>query len=87
MIENSALCVFEKNKEDEIGQAGEHPYYMVIFQKRVLPTHKKWLKIRYPNITEKGVYDNANAIHTRNRFRTSLGRENWYRNHFSLPDE
>ena len=56
-------------------------------QKGVLPTHKKWLKIQYPNIIEKGVCDNANVIHAWNRFRTSLGKENWYRNHFSLPNE
>ena len=87
LTENSVLCVFEKNKEDEKCQASEHPYYMVRFQKRVLPTHKKWLKICYPNITEKGICDNAHAIHAQNRFRTRLGRENWYRNHFSLPDE
>ena len=28
-----------------------------------VPTHKKWLKIRYLNISEKGVCDDANAIH------------------------
>ena len=37
-----------------MSQAGEHSYnYMVRRQKRVLPTHKRWLKILYPNITEK----------------------------------
>ena len=35
----------------------------------------------------KKVYHGWNAIHAWNRFRTSLGKENWYRNHFSLPDE
>ena len=49
----NVLCVFEKNQEDEIGRAGEHPYFMVLCQKRVLPTYKMWLKIRYPNITEQ----------------------------------
>ena len=84
---DNVLCVFEKNQEDEMGRAGEHPYYVVRCQKRVLPTHKKWLKIRYPNITEKGLCDNVNAIHAWNRFRASLGKENWYRNRLSLPDE
>ena len=41
LIYGNVLCVFEKNQEDEMGQAGEHPYYMVRCQKRVLPTHKK----------------------------------------------
>ena len=80
------LCVFEKNKEDEMGRTGERYDYMVRCQRRVLPTHKKWLKIRYANIIEKGVCDDANAIHAWNRFRTSLVKENWYRSHFSLPD-
>ena len=80
------FCVFEKNQEDELGRAGEHPYYMVRYQKRVLPTHKNWPKIRYPSITEKVVCDDGNAIHAWSRFRTSLGKENCYRNHFSLPD-
>ena len=36
-------------------------------------------------LIEKGVCDNANVIHAWNRFKTSLGKENWYRNHLSLP--
>ena len=60
---------------------------MVRCQKRVLPTHKKLLKINYPNIIEKGVSDNGNAIHAWNRFRISQGKENWYINYFSLLDE
>ena len=59
---DNVLCVFEKNQEDEMGGVGEHPYYMVRRQKRLLPTHKKWIKIRYPNIIEKGICDDANAI-------------------------
>ena len=80
---DNVLCVFEKNQEDEMGGAGEHPYYMVRRQKRLLPTHKKWIKIRYPNIIEKGICDDANAIHAWSRFRASMGKGN----HFSLPDE
>ena len=52
---DNVLCVFEKNHEDETSRGGEHPYYVVRCQKKVLPTHKKWLKICYPNINEKGV--------------------------------
>ena len=36
----NVLCVFEKNKEGEMGRAGEHSYYKVRCQKRVLPTQK-----------------------------------------------
>ena len=45
---------------------------------------RKVLKIHFPNIIEKGVCDDANAIHGWNRFLTTLGKENWYRNHCSL---
>ena len=40
----------KNNEKDEMFWAGEHPYYIERCQKRVFPTHKKWLKIRYPNI-------------------------------------
>ena len=30
---DNVLCVFEKNKEGEMGWAGEHPYYLVRCQK------------------------------------------------------
>ena len=69
---DDVLCVFQKNQEDETGQAGEHPYCMVLCQKRVFPLYKRCLKIRYPNIPEKVVCDHENAIHAWNRFRTSL---------------
>ena len=35
----------------------------------------------------KDLCDNANVIYTENRLTACLGKENWYRNHFSLPDE
>ena len=41
----------------------------------VSPTHKKWLRVRYPNIIEKGVCDNGHASHAWNRFSTSLDIE------------
>ena len=44
-------------------------------------------QICYSNMIKKGVCDEANAIHALNRFNTSLGKENWYSIHFSLPDE
>ena len=57
-----------------MSQTGEHTYYMVRCQKRVLPTHKMWLKIHYPNMSNK-------CNPSWNRFKTSLDKENWYRNH------
>ena len=69
----NVLFVFEKNEEDELVWAGEHPYYMVRCQKRVFLTPRKWLKIRYANIDDKSVCDDANAIHAWDRFTISLG--------------
>ena len=46
-----------------------------------------WPIIRYPNITLKNVCDDENMIHAWNRFKNSLGKINWYRNHFNLPDK
>ena len=33
----NGLCVVQKNKEDEIGWNGQHPYYMERCQKKILP--------------------------------------------------
>lgn len=56
-------------------------------KKRVLQTHNKCLKICNPNTIEKEVCVHANGIHAWNKLRTSFGKENWYRNHFILPDQ
>ena len=56
LIENRQIIMticfvwLKKNREREMDQAGEHTYYMVRCQKRVLPTHNKWLEFYYPNI-------------------------------------
>ena len=60
---------------------------MVRCQKGFLPTHKKRLKILFPNINEKAVCDDVNVAHAWNRSRACLDKQNCYRNHFSLPDE
>lgn len=44
-------------------------------------------KNRYPNIIAKCAYDNQNTIDTWNRFKTSLGKENYCRNHFDFSDD
>lgn len=51
---------------------------MVTFQKKVFPTHANSPKICYRNITEQGDPEYV---------QDQLGKENWYRNHFILPDE
>ena len=49
----NVLYVVENYQEDEMSQTGEHPYYTVRCQKRVLLTQKIWLKICYPNMYNK----------------------------------
>ena len=81
-------CVYlTKNQDHQMTWLGKHFYYIVRCQKRLLPTHKKWLKICCRHIIEKGVCGDANATHAWNRFRTSMGKENLYRNHLCLPNE
>lgn len=84
---DNLLGLFEKNQENDLRLAGEAPYYVVRCQKRVLLTQKKWPKILYPNVIEKGACNDANIIHALNMFKISLDKENRYRNHFSLPDD
>lgn len=84
---NNVFCVLEKHMEDEPSQAGEHNFYIVRCRKNNSFNTKKWLKICYPNVIEKGVCNNENAIHAKNRYKTSLGKENWYKIRLNLSDE
>ena len=82
------LCVSEKNIKDKIGREENIlTYNEARCQKRVLPTHENRLKICYLKTIENSVYDDTNAIHAWNRFKTNLGKGNLYRYHFSLHDE
>ena len=46
------------------------------------------LRLKYPDMEVKEPKcEDANAIHCWNRFRDLLGKENYYKNHFSLPEE
>lgn len=88
LINMTMSCVYlTKNQDHQMTWLGKHFYYIVRCQKRLLPTHKKWLKICCRHIIKKGVCGDANATHAWNRFRTSMGKENLYRNHLCLPNE
>lgn len=71
------LCVSEKNIKDKIGREENIlTYNEARCQKRVLPTHENRLKIFYLKTIENSVYDDTNAIHAWNRFKTNLSKEN-----------
>ena len=58
-------------------------------EKRVLKSPLDFLQVKYPEMEVKEPRcENANNIHCWNRFkRDLLGKENYYKNHFSLPEE
>ena len=54
---DNVLCFIEKN-------SGEvHPYYVIRCQYRQLEKHKRWFKLRYPNMEVPVKCDDPNAIH------------------------
>ena len=86
---DNILCVIEKNTPDEIGKPGRHPCYMIRSQKKALPKHLNILREKYPNmIVKEPECGDPNAVHCWNRFKTDiLTKYNYYRNHFSLPED
>ena len=53
---DKALCFIKKN-------SGEvHPYYIIQCQYKQLEKHKRWLKLRYPNMEAADKCDDQNAI-------------------------
>ena len=55
-FENVLLFV-KKNKEEV------HSYYVIRCQYRQLEKHKRWLKLRYPDMTVVDKCDDPNTIH------------------------
>ena len=79
---DNVLCFIKKN-------SGEvHPYYVIRCQYKQLEKHKRWLKLRYPNMEVADKRDDPNAIHWWNRFkREVIKKPNYYENHFRLTEE
>ena len=79
---DNVLCFIKKN-------SGEvHPYYIIRCQYRQLEKHKRWLKLRYPNMEVADECDDPNAIHRWYRFkREVIKKPNYYKNHFRLTEE
>ena len=75
------LCFIKKNSKEV------HPYYVIRYQYRQLEKHKRWPKLRYPNMEVADECDDPNAIHRWNRFKCEvIKKPNYYKNHFSLME-
>ena len=78
----NVLCFIKKNSNEV------HPYYVIRCQYRQLEKHKRWLKLRYPNMEVVDKFDDPNTIHQWNRFKCEVVKKpNYYKNHFSLKKE
>ena len=79
---DNVLCFTKKNSQEV------HPHYVIRCQYRQLAKHKRWLKLRYPNMEMADECDDPNAIHQWCRFkREVIKKPNYYKNHFSLTEE
>ena len=65
-----------------------HLYYVIRCQYRPLEKHKRWLKLRYPNMEMADKCDDPNANHRWNIFKSEvIKKPNYYNNHFRLTEE
>ena len=78
---DNVLCFIKKN-------SGEvHPYYIIRCQYKQLEKHKRWLRLRNPNMEVADKCDDPNAIHQWNRFnREVIKKQNYYKNHFRVTE-
>ena len=80
---DNILAPYVKNEPGE-----RLPYYMIRCQKRNLNQQIKILRIKYPNMEERGIYEDPNAVHHWVSFKEEiLGREQSFFNHFGLEDD
>ena len=79
---DNVLCFIKKN-------SGEvHPYYVIRCQYKQLEKHKRWLKLRYPNMEVADECDDPDAIHWWNRSKREVTKKpNYYKNYFRLTEE
>ena len=79
---DNVLCFIKKN-------SGEvHPYHVIRCQYRQLKKHKRWLRLRYPNMEVSNECDDPNAPRQWCRFkREVIKKPNYYKHHFSLAEE
>ena len=64
------------------------PYYIIRCQYQQLEKHKRWLKLRYPDIEVVDECDDPIAIHRWNRFeREVIKKLNYCKKYFRLTEE
>ena len=64
-IDNTLIAI-EKNKPDEEGKPGRHPYAIIRCQKQNQGTQIYRKNRKYPDMIIKGTCDDANAVHKMN---------------------
>ena len=85
---DNILCAIQKNEPDELGKPGRHPYYMIRCQRMRLQERLHIKQLQYPNmIIKRPTYDAANAVICWVEFQKYIGKDSYYRNHFSLDND
>ena len=84
---DNILCAIQKNEPDELGKPGDHPYYMIRCQRMRLQKRLHIKELQYPNmVIKRPTYDAANAVICWVEFQKYIGKDSYYRNHFSLDN-
>ena len=84
---DNILCAIQKNEPDELGKPGRHPYYMIRCQRMRLQERLHIKELQYPNmVIKRPTYDAANAVICWVEFQKYIGKDSYYRNHFSLDN-
>ena len=79
---DNVSCLIKKHSKEV------HPYYVIRYQYKQLEKHKRWLKLRYPNMEVADKCDDPNAIHRWNRFKHQvIKKPNYCKKHLSLTKE
>ena len=85
---DNILCAIQKNEPDELGKQGDHPYYMIRCQRMRLQERLHIKELQYPNmVIKRPTYDAANAVICWVEFQKYIGKDSYYRNHFSLDND
>ena len=85
---DNILCAIQKNEPDELGKPGRHPYYMIRCQRMRLQERLHIKQLQYPNmVIKRPTYDAANAVICWVEFQKYIGKDSYYRNHFSLDND
>ena len=82
---DNILVLISKNRPEEAGKAGRHPYYMIRCQKQSRVIQISKVKNKYPNMVVRDTCEDPNAIHEWCSFKDLVLEDgDYHRNHFSL---